>query len=233
MTKSTHTAVCSIPSNLSNISSYPGNLFIVVAPSGAGKSTLINEMLVYEKDIFLSISCTTRNPRPNELNGQHYHFITIEDFLNRHANKEFLESAEVHGNYYGTPRICIEEHIKNGRDVLLEIDWQGAQQVKNQFYNAISIFILPPSLNALEERLKKRGHDVESVIKRRLIASRNEMIHVSESEYVIINDDFDRALSELRCIITTYRLRFTSQYVRYTQSFKELGINFPDLHHVG
>ncbi|MDU0810545.1 MAG: guanylate kinase [Burkholderia sp.] len=215
MSKSTHTILSSEYSN----TSYPGNLFIIVAPSGAGKSTLVNAILAHEKDIYLSISYTTRKPRPNELNGQHYYFISVDDFLKRHVNQEFLESAEVHGNYYGTSRIWIEEQIQNGRDVLLEIDWQGAQQVKRQFYNAISIFILPPSLDALEMRLKKRGQDVESVIKRRLLEARNEIKHSSEAEYVIINENFDFALLELRHIVAATRLRFASRYARQIKSF--------------
>lgn len=136
---------------------YPGNLFMVVAPSGAGKSTLVNALLSKDPEIRLSISYTTRKPRPGEQDGQHYHFTTVEDFRERHARHEFLESAEVHGNYYGTSRVWIEEQMKIGHDVLLEIDWQGAQQVKKQFRNAVGIFILPPSLAALEERLKSAG----------------------------------------------------------------------------
>ena len=121
---------------------YPGNLFMVVAPSGAGKSTLVNALLAKDPAIRLSISYTTRPPRPKELDGQHYHFTTVEDFLARHARGEFLESAEVHGHYYATSRVWIEEQMKSGHDVLLEIDWQGAQQVKKQFRNAVEIFIL-------------------------------------------------------------------------------------------
>jgi guanylate kinase len=135
---------------------YPGNLFMVVAPSGAGKSTLVNALLAGDDAIRLSISYTTRPPRPKEQDGEHYHFTTVDDFMKRHDEGEFLESAEVHGNYYGTSRLWIQEQMKSGHDVLLEIDWQGAQQVKKQFHNAVEIFILPPSLDALEERLKKR-----------------------------------------------------------------------------
>ncbi|MDN7492619.1 guanylate kinase [Burkholderia sp. AU45274] len=206
---------------------YPGNLFMVVAPSGAGKSTLVNALLSKDSDICLSISYTTRKPRPGEQDGQHYHFTTVEDFRARHAAHEFLESAEVHGNYYGTSRVWIEEQMKNGHDVLLEIDWQGALQVKKQFRNAVGIFVLPPSLDALEERLKKRGQDEPKVITRRLLAAGSEIAHAPEAEYVVINENFERALAELECIVAATRLRFASQYARHTELFIELGIHLP------
>ncbi|HIH2620467.1 guanylate kinase [Burkholderia cenocepacia] len=206
---------------------YPGNLFMVVAPSGAGKSTLVNALLSKDSDICLSISYTTRKPRPGEQDGQHYHFTTVEDFRARHAAHEFLESAEVHGNYYGTSRVWIEEQMKNGHDVLLEIDWQGALQVKKQFRNAVGIFILPPSLDALEERLKKRGQDEPNVITRRLLAAGSEIAHASEAEYVVINENFERALAELECIVAATRLRFASQYARHTELFIDLGVHLP------
>jgi len=206
---------------------YPGNLFMVVAPSGAGKSTLVNALLAQDAAIRLSISWTTRTPRPQERDGEHYHFTSVDDFLARHATGEFLESAEVHGNYYATSRVWIEEQMKTGHDVLLEIDWQGAQQVKKQFRNAVEIFILPPSLDALEERLKKRGQDEPNVITRRLLAAGSEMAHASEAEYVVINEDFDKALRELQCVVDATRLRFASQYARHTELFVELGIHQP------
>ncbi|MWA31353.1 guanylate kinase [Burkholderia pseudomallei] len=206
---------------------YPGNLFMVVAPSGAGKSTLVNALLSKDLEIRLSISYTTRKPRPGEQDGQHYHFTTVEDFRERHARHEFLESAEVHGNYYGTSRVWIEEQMKIGHDVLLEIDWQGAQQVKKQFRNAVGIFILPPSLAALEERLKKRGQDEPNVITRRLLAAGSEIAHAAEAQYVVINETFEHALAELECIVAATRLRFTSQYARHAELFVELGIHLP------
>jgi guanylate kinase len=206
---------------------YPGNLFMVVAPSGAGKSTLVNALLAQDSAICLSISYTTRQPRPGEQDGQHYHFTTVDDFLARHAQGEFLESAEVHGNYYATSRVWIEEQMKSGHDVLLEIDWQGAQQVKKQFRNAVEIFILPPSLEALEVRLKKRGQDEPNVITRRLLAAGSEIAHASEAEYVLINENFDQALAELQCLVAATRLRFASQYARHAQLFVELGIHLP------
>ncbi len=206
---------------------YPGNLFMVVAPSGVGKSTLVNALLSKDPEIRLSISYTTRKPRPGEQDGQHYHFTTVEDFRERHARHEFLESAEVHGNYYGTSRVWIEEQMKIGHDVLLEIDWQGAQQVKKQFRNAVGIFILPPSLAALEERLKKRGQDEPNVITRRLLAAGSEIAHAAEAQYVVINETFEHALAELECIVAATRLRFTSQYARHAELFVELGIHLP------
>ncbi len=157
-----------IPHEASEHRDYPGNLFMVVAPSGAGKSTLVNALLAQDPDICLSVSFTTRAPRPGEQDGQAYHFVSVEEFLRRRRAGEFLESAEVHGNYYATSRLWIEEQMSEGRDVLLEIDWQGAQQVRKKFRNAVGIFILPPSIAALEERLKKRGQDEPNVIARRL-----------------------------------------------------------------
>ena len=204
---------------------YPGNLFMVVAPSGAGKSTLVNALLARDAAIRLSISYTTRPPRPKEQDGEHYHFTTVEDFLQRHDAGEFLESAEVHGNYYATSRVWIEEQMKSGHDVLLEIDWQGAQQVKKQFRNAVEIFILPPSLEALEERLKKRGQDEPNVIVRRLLAAGSEMAHASESDYVIINEVFEDALKQLQNVVHATRLRFSSQKARHAELFIELGIH--------
>lgn len=206
---------------------YPGNLFMVVAPSGAGKSTLVNALLKSDAGIILSVSYTTRPPRPKEQDGREYHFVSAEAFLERRAQGEFLESAEVHGNYYGTSRLWIQEQMRNGRDVLLEIDWQGAQQVHRQFGNAVGIFILPPSLTALEERLKKRGQDEENVIVRRLLAAGSEIAHAPEAEYVIINEDFDTALAELRQVVAATRLRFASQYAKHTKLFVELGIHLP------
>jgi guanylate kinase len=206
---------------------YPGNLFMVVAPSGAGKSTLVNALLAQDKAIRLSVSYTTRDPRPGEENGVQYHFASVENFMARLAAGEFLESAEVHGNYYATSRVWIEEQMKSGHDVLLEIDWQGAQQVKKRFRNAVEIFILPPSLDALEERLKKRGQDSPNVIVRRLLAAGSEMSHAAEAEYVLINENFDKALAELQCLVAATRLRFGSQYARHTTLFVELGIHSP------
>lgn len=207
------------------ITSTAGSLFIVAAPSGAGKSTLVNALLAQEPQIKLSISSTTRAPRPGEQDGREYHFTTVEDFIARQKAGEFLEHAEVHGNYYGTSRVVIEEQMRAGTDVLLEIDWQGAQQVRKQFPDAVGIFILPPSIPALEERLKKRGQDEPHVITRRILAAGGEMAHSPEFEYVIINQDFTTALSELNAIVKATRCRFTQQAARNSELFAQLGIH--------
>ena len=202
-----------------------GSLFLVAAPSGAGKSTLVNALLQQEPAIKLSISFTTRDPRPGEVNGREYHFTSVENFLERRAQGEFLESAEVHGNYYGTSRILIEQQMAAGTDILLEIDWQGSQQVKKRFPGAVGIFILPPSNAALEDRLKKRGQDEPNVITRRILAAGGEIAHASEFEYVIINQEFALALSELNAIVKATRCRFAQQASRNTALFAQLGIH--------
>lgn len=201
-----------------------GSLFLVSAPSGAGKSSLVNALLKLEPGLKLSISFTTRTPRPGEQNGREYHFITIDDFLNRKNHGEFLEFAEVHGNYYGTSKILIQEAMQAGTDILLEIDWQGAQQVKRQFPDVASVFILPPSLEALNERLNKRGQDSQEVISRRILAAGGEIAHAPEFEYVIINQDFELALSELSAIVKATRCRTSQQSVRNAALFAQLGI---------
>ena len=191
-----------------------GSLFMVVAPSGAGKSTLVNALLTQEPAIKLSISYTTRAPRPAEQHGREYYFTSVDDFMQRREAGEFLEWAEVHGNYYGTSRLLIADQMRIGTDVLLEIDWQGAQQVKKQFPHAVGIFILPPSIAALEERLKKRGQDEPNVIARRLLAAGGESAHASEFEYGIINQNFKDALAEVRAIVKDTRCRFTQKEAR-------------------
>ncbi|RJG06296.1 guanylate kinase [Noviherbaspirillum cavernae] len=210
---------------MSDAKSSSGSLFMVVAPSGAGKSTLVNALLAQEPAIKLSISYTTRTPRPKEQHGCEYYFTSVEDFLVRRESGEFLESAEVHGNYYGTSRLLIAEQMNAGTDVLLEIDWQGAQQVKKQFPHAVGIFILPPSIDALEERLNKRGQDEPHVITRRILAAGSEIAHASEFEYVIINQEFATALSELTAIVKATRCRFVQQAARNTSLFAQLGIH--------
>ena len=202
-----------------------GSLFMVVAPSGAGKSTLVNALLKQELALKLSISYTTRAPRPGEQHGREYYFTTPEEFLQRRDNGDFLESAEVHGNYYGTSRTLIAEQMKSGTDVLLEIDWQGAHQVKEQFPHAAGIFILPPSIEALEDRLKKRGQDEPHIILRRVLAAGGEIAHAGDFEYVIINQDFATALSELTAIVKATRCRFLQQAVRNISLFAQLGIH--------
>jgi guanylate kinase len=202
-----------------------GSLFLVVAPSGAGKSSLVNALLQQEPAIKLSISYTTRAPRPAEQNGREYFFTSVEDFAARRDAGEFLEWAEVFGNYYGTSRLQIADQMATGTDVLLEIDWQGAQQVKKQFPHAVGIFILPPSIAALEERLKKRGQDEPHVITRRILAAGGEIAHAPEFEYVIINQEFTVALSELSAIVKATRCRFAQQMARNASLFAQLGIH--------
>jgi len=210
---------------MSNITTHAGSLFMVAAPSGAGKSTLVNALLAKEPDLRLSISYTTRAPRPGEVEGREYHFTSVDDFLARKDNNEFLECAEVHQNYYGTSRILINQFMHAGTDMLLEIDWQGAQQVKLQYPQAVGIFILPPSIDALEERLKKRGQDSTQVITRRLLAAGGEIAHAPEFEYVIINQEFEVALSELVAIVKATRCRFNQQAARNSALFAQFGIH--------
>ncbi|HEU0200017.1 MAG TPA: guanylate kinase [Burkholderiaceae bacterium] len=201
-----------------------GNIFLVVAPSGAGKSTLVNALLAKDAGIALSISYTTRAPRAGEQSGREYHFVSLEAFKARRARGEFLESAEVHGNFYATSRLWIEERVGVGQDVLLEIDWQGARQVKALFPAAIGIFILPPSIDALAKRLRTRGKDSEEVITRRLLAAGSEIAHAPEFDYVLINEDFDLALAQLTAVVTASRLRYACQAARHHELFVQLGI---------
>ena len=210
---------------MSHSTALAGSLFMVVAPSGAGKSTLVNALLKQEPTIQLSISTTTRAPRPGEEHGREYYFTSAEDFVARADAGEFLEWAEVHGNYYGTSRILVEKEMAAGTDILLEIDWQGARQVRKQFPRTAGIFILPPSIDALEERLNKRGQDSQHVIARRLLAAGGEIAHAPEFEYVIINEEFTVALSELTAIVRATRCRFAQQAARNASLFAQLGIH--------
>jgi len=192
-----------------------GHLFIVAAPSGAGKTTLVRALLKADSHIKLSISYTTRPPRPGETDGVDYHFVNEEQFLTMMKAGEFLESAKVHGCYYGTSQAWAENVMRQGDDLLLEIDWQGAAQVRKIFPNAVSIFILPPSEDALRERLNKRGQDSDEVIARRLANAHEEIQHVAEFDYVIINTVFDDALRDLQAVFLTQRLRVEKQLVRH------------------
>ena len=201
-----------------------GNVFMVVAPSGSGKSSRAKALLQQDPSILLSVSCTTRAPRPGEEDGREYRFIGIEEFKQLRDEQRLLEWAEVHGNFYGTPRDRIDEATREGRDVLLEIDWQGARQVRQRFPGAIGIFVLPPSIEELESRLKARGQDAPQVIARRLMAAGGEIAHAPECEYVIINQEFSVALSELTQIVSAACLRFSSQAVRRAELFAQLGI---------
>lgn len=203
---------------------YTGSMLMLVAPSGAGKSSLVKALLEKDSAIQLSISCTTRSPRPGEENGREYHFLTKEDFLKRKEAGDFLEWAEVHGNYYGTSKSWIEAQMQSGKDVLLEIDWQGARQIQKMISDTIWIFILPPSIQALEERLRKRGQDDEKTILARVSAAKDELSHAREADYLVVNDLFESALFELRQIISTSRLRASSQLYKHHQLAAELGL---------
>lgn len=208
---------------------YAGNLLMVVAPSGAGKSTLVNALLERVRNVRLSISHTTRPPRPGEQDGREYHFIAPDEFRRLEAAGEFLEHAEVHGNLYGTSRSWIEAQLRNDIDVLLEIDWQGARQVRTRFagnprVTVTGVFILPPSIEALEARLRTRGQDSEHVIARRLLAAGSEIAHAPEFEHVIINQEFATALDELICVVKAARTRFAAQRARNRGLFAQLGI---------
>lgn len=201
-----------------------GNLYIVAAPSGAGKTTLVHLLLAQTPALRLSISTTTRAPRPGEQDGREYHFVSVADFQARIADGAFLEWAEVHGNFYGTSRAWIAAEMAAGNDVLLEIDWQGAAQVRQHFPQAIGIFILPPSMDVLTRRLTGRGTDSADVIARRLRAAREEMRHVAEFEYVIINDVLQVALADLQAILRSTRLTRAAQQQCHAELFQQLTI---------
>ncbi len=199
-----------------------GSLIIVTAPSGAGKTTLVHGLLEREPALQLSVSYTTRAPRSGEQNGREYHFIDVATFQQLRARGDFLEWAEVHGNFYATSRVWLAAQMAAGRDILLEIDWQGAQQVRKAFPEALGVFVLPPSLEALEARLRGRGTDSEEVISRRLLAARGEMRHIGEFDYAIINDQLEQALDELQAVARSARLRCARQRQRHAALFSIL-----------
>ncbi|MBK7815999.1 MAG: guanylate kinase [Rhodocyclaceae bacterium] len=199
--------------------SAPGSLFVVSAPSGAGKSTLVNLLLERDRRVRHSVSCTTRAPRPGEQDGREYHFVDIPAFCAMRDRGEFIEWAEVHGNFYGTSRVWIESQMQAGCDMLLEIDWQGAQQMRRQFPEAVGIFILPPSTAELERRLRARGQDAEDVIQRRVAAALGEMRHVGEFDFVIINKDLQTASEDLAAVVRAARLRLTNQRAALPEMF--------------
>jgi guanylate kinase len=203
-------------------SNMPGNLFIISAPSGAGKTSLVQSLLKHDPHIELSVSHTTRDPRSGEQNGKDYHFVSRETFLEMAKHGEFLESAEVYGNLYGTSQNRIRQEIARGRDILLEIDWQGAAQVRRLFPDCVSIFILPPSLAALEQRLKGRGKDSDTVIAKRMAAVSVDVSHVAEFNYVIINNDLNDALQELAAVVLSARLRSSQQLSRHQDLINQL-----------
>lgn len=199
-----------------------GNLFIITAASGAGKTSLVRALLERDGQVTLSVSYTTRQPRSGETEGIDYHFVNEAEFLLRLNDGDFLESAEVHGARYGTSQTRVEETLRAGNDVILEIDWQGAEQVRRIYPGAIGIFILPPSMEILEQRLKSRAQDSSEVIARRLAAARAEMSHVAEFDYVTINDDFEEALQDLCAIVRSQRIRRDIQLQRHASLIQTL-----------
>ncbi len=199
-----------------------GNVFIICAPSGAGKTSLVAELLRRDRSARLSVSHTTRAPRPGEQDGRDYHFVARPAFEAMIERGEFLESAEVHGNLYGTSQAWIDEQLARDVDIVLEIDWQGAQQVRRLIAEAIGIFILPPSPETLRRRLIDRGQDSKAVIERRLQAARGEIAHLSEFDYVMINNNFDDAVEDLVSIVRATRLRIAAQVSRHSDLINSL-----------
>ena len=192
-----------------------GTLFIVAAPSGAGKSSIVNAVLARDPQLSLSISFTSRAPRPGERHAEHNHFVGADEFQRMIEAGDFFEHARVHGDWKGTARQSVEPQLAAGRDVLLEIDWQGARQVRARVPGAVSVFILPPSRQALEERMRARGQDSEAVIAQRLAAAREEMSHYGEFDFVIVNERFEVAVEEMCAVFTASRLRREAQVARH------------------
>lgn len=201
----------------------PGSLFAVVAPSGAGKTSLVKTLLAARPRIALSVSFTTRAPRAGEVDGVDYHFVDRAEFDRRLATDEFLEWAEVHGNRYGTSRRWIEEQMGAGTDILLEIDWQGAAQVQRLFPDAVGIFIAPPSIGELRERLVRRGQDADAEIERRVAAALDELRQMDRFEYVIINQEFAVAHQQMLAIVDAAALRYDKQKSRFPALFRQWG----------
>ncbi len=199
-----------------------GSLFVIAAPSGAGKTSLIAALLEKTDSIQLSVSHTTRASRAGEVNGMHYHFTPKQQFQKMIDNDDFLEHAEVFGNFYGTSRQSLTDQLATGHDVILEIDWQGARQVKTTIPDCIGIFIMPPSKQALHDRLVGRATDSEEIIARRMSDAVNEMSHYSEFDYLIINDDFDQALQELQLVISSQKYRISQQKQNLSNKLSDL-----------
>ena len=199
-----------------------GTLYIISAPSGAGKTSLVKALVESTDAIGVSVSHTTRTMRPGEQNGTNYHFVSREQFLEMVGNSDFLEHAEVFGNLYGTSKSAVQQELSAGRDVILEIDWQGAQQIRRAFPESVGVFVLPPSRETLDERLRGRGQDPEPVIQQRLAKAAEEMSHYVEYDYIVINDNFQMALAELQSIVTTQRLRVVPQSTKYADLISKL-----------
>ena len=199
-----------------------GSLFIITAASGTGKTSLVKQLVATTNDLAVSISHSTRKPRPGEIDGQHYHLVSREIFADMNKQGEFLEHAEVFENYYGTAQSTVEFMLNNGLDVILEIDWQGALQVQKLRPDATTIFILPPDRQSLRQRLSNRGQDSQEVIEKRLAGSVNEMSQYVNFDYVVINDNFDVALAELKSIIIANRLTLAKQQERHAGRIEQL-----------
>ena len=199
-----------------------GNLFILSAPSGAGKSSLIGALLKKHSDMKVSVSHTTRSPRPGEENGVHYHFVSVDEFKALIEKNDFFEWAQVFDNFYGTSKQAIESQLAAGIDVFLDIDWQGAQQIRKLVDDVETIFILPPSKEELESRLNNRGQDSAEVIAGRMAKAQSETSHYNEYDYVVVNDDFDTALTEIETIVMAKRLSLKSQTARHLALLENL-----------
>jgi guanylate kinase len=199
-----------------------GKLYIISAPSGAGKTSLVKQLIADLDLLTVSVSHTTRQIRAGETHGKDYFFATVDEFKQMVADHAFLEHAQVFDNFYGTAQQSVEYYLENGIDVILEIDWQGAQQVRKMLSNSISIFILPPSIEILRQRLENRGQDSKDIIERRMQDAVNEMSHYNEFDYIIINDDFNQALAELRSIIISHRLEIKRQLKKLAPLLKKL-----------
>ncbi len=207
---------------------YPGNLFVVSAPSGAGKSSLVRALREFDARVSPSVSHTTRAPRGQEKHGREYYFVSDQEFDTMVSNNAFVEWANVHTRRYGTAKKALEERIQVGTDVLLEIDYQGALQVKEAFPNAVLIFILPPSWDELRARLENRGEDAPEVIELRLTNAAEEMAQVAKFDFVIINELFESALFDLKTIIHAQRLKYAAQRSRRAETFESLNISVPN-----
>ncbi len=201
---------------------HKGTLYTVSAPSGAGKTSLVKALLDQRHDLKVSVSHTTRPQRPSEIDGVNYHFVTRDVFTQMIERSEFLEQAEVFGNLYGTSQRWVEETLATGCDVILEIDWQGAQQVRRLMPDSIGIFILPPSMASLLQRLNQRGQDDETVIAKRMAQARDEISHYAEADYLVVNDNFDKALADLAAIIRAQQLQLTNQSTSLQELINQL-----------
>lgn len=201
---------------------FTGTLYVFSAPSGAGKTSLVKALLEKTDDILVSVSHTTRDPRPGEENGKDYNFVSVEIFKSMIEHDEFLEHAQVFDNFYGTSQTWVEEQLSQGKDVILEIDWQGAEQIRKLMPSMVSVFILPPSRDELERRLQGRGQDSQEIIDRRMRDAVSEMSHYGEFDNLIINDDFDTALEELRSVVLARRQRLAAQAQKHEALLKDL-----------